>query len=112
VDGKYIRYLDQGTGDVVQFEVASGQMTRIKYKGSLKKNEHSYEYHVFSRDGKQIAYNSSIPGDTNNFYYPMQIRNLDGSDHRTIDSEKEYVQPLDWSPDGRSILSLSWRDVQ
>ena len=109
-DGKYIRYMDRGTGDVVQFEVAGGQTTRIKYKGPLKKDEHSYEFHIFSRDGKQIAYNSSIPGDTNQFYFPLQIRNLDGSDHRTIDSKKEYVQPLDWSPDGGSILTLSWRD--
>jgi Tol biopolymer transport system component len=109
-DGKYIRFMDQGTGDVVQFEVASGQTTRIKYKGSVKKNEHSFESHVFSRDGKQIAYNSSIPGDTSNFYFPLQIRNLDGSVHRTIDIKKEYVQPLDWSPDGGSILALSWRN--
>jgi Tol biopolymer transport system component len=109
-NGKYIRYMDQGTGDVAQFDVASGQTSRITYSGSLKKTEHSFESHVFSRDGNQIAYNSSIPGDTNDFYYPLQIRNLDGSDHRTINSEKEYVQPLDWSPDAGSILALSWRD--
>ncbi len=109
-NGKYIRYMDQGTGDVIQFEVASGEKSRIKYKGSLGKNEHSYESHVFSRDGKQIAYNSSIPGDTSYIYFPLQIRNLDGSEHRTINSEKEYVQPLNLSPDGRSILTLSWRD--
>ena len=109
-NGKYIRYMDQGTGDVIQFDITSGEKSRIKYKGSLGKNEHSYESHIFSRDGKQIAYNSSIPGDTSYFYFPLQIRNLDGSEHRIINSEKEYVEPLNWSPDGRSILTLSWRD--
>jgi Tol biopolymer transport system component len=109
-NGKYIRYMDQGTGDVIQFEITSGEKSRIKYKGSLGKNEHSYEFHIFSSDGKQIAYNSSIPGDTSYFNFPLQIRNLDGSEHRTINSEKEYLQPLNWSLDGRSILTLSYRD--
>ena len=70
-NGKYIRYMDQSTGDVVQFDITSGEKSRIKYKGSLGKNEHSYESHLFSRDGKQIAYNSSIPGDTSYFYFPI-----------------------------------------
>jgi Tol biopolymer transport system component len=105
-DGKYIRYMDQGTGDVVQFEVASGQRSRITYRGPLSETEHPVEFHVFSRDGKQIAYNSVVPTDAKDFVYPLQIRNLDGSGLCTLYSEKDYVQPLDWSPDAGSILAL------
>jgi Tol biopolymer transport system component len=104
-DGKYISHMDQGTGDVVQFEVAGGQRSRITYRGPLGETEHPVEFHVFSRDGKQIAYNSVV-----DFVYPLQIRNLDGSGLRTLYSEKDYVQPLDWSPDAGSILALRDRN--
>jgi len=109
-DGKYIRYMDQGTGDVVQFEVAGGQRSRITNREPLSETEHSVEFHVFSRDGKQIAYNSVVPTDAKDLVYPLKIRNLDGSGLRKLYSEKDYVQPLDWSPDAGSILALHSHD--
>jgi Tol biopolymer transport system component len=106
-DGKYIRGIDWETGDVVQFEVASGQTSRIKNMGPWRETEKSYEYQAFSRDGKQIAYNSY----TKDWVPKLGIRNLDGSDLRTLYSEKDsYVVPWDWSPDARSILALRYRD--
>jgi len=109
-DGKYIRYMDRGTGDVVQFEVASGQRSRITYRGPWSERDKSYDYNVFSRDGKQLAYNSVVRTDAKDFVFPLQIRNLDGSGLRTLYSEKDYVQPLDWSPDAGSILALRGRN--
>jgi Tol biopolymer transport system component len=111
-DGKYIRYMDQGTGDVVQFEVAGGQRSRITNRELLSETEHPVEFHVFSRDGKQIAYNSVVPANAKDFIYPLKIRNLDGSGLRTLYSEKDYVQPLDWSPDAGSILALRDRNKE
>jgi Tol biopolymer transport system component len=101
-DGKYISRIDEDTGDMVQFEVASGQTSRIPNKGGAAAKETPYEYQAFSRDGKQIAYDSytkdSVP--------QLRIRNLDGSGLRTLYSEKGYdVRPLDWSPDAGSILA-------
>ena len=111
-DGKYIRSMDQGTGfmdygtgDVVQFEVASGQKSRIKYRGPKSETEYPVEFQVFSRDRKQIAYNS-----VKDSVLPLQIRNLDGSGLRILYSEKDYVTPLDWSPDAGFILALRDRD--
>jgi Tol biopolymer transport system component len=102
-DGKYIRGIDWETGDVVQFEIAGGQRTRIKNTGPWSETEKSYEYQAFSRDGKQIAYNSY----TKDWVPQLRIRNLDGSGLRTLYSEKgAYVQPWDWSPDAGSILAL------
>jgi len=106
-DGRYIRGIDWDTGDVVQFEVASGQRTRITNRGPWSETEKSWEYQAFSRDGKQIAYNSY----TKDGVPQVRIRNLDGSGLRTLYSEKgSYVQPLDWSPDAGSILALLWRN--
>ncbi len=55
-DGKYIRSIDRETGDMVQFEVASGQTSRIKNAGPWGERENPVEGRAFSRDGKQIAY--------------------------------------------------------
>jgi Tol biopolymer transport system component len=105
-DGKYIRGIDWDTGDVVQFEVAGGQRSRITNRGPWTGN--ALHNQVFSRDGKQIAYDveSSDPN-TKEWVYQVRIRNLDGSGLRTLYSEKEsYVLSLDWSPDAGSILAL------
>jgi len=107
-DGKFISYIDGATGDVVQFDVASGKTTRIANTGGPEAKEAPLESQVFSRDGKQIAYDSG----TKQGAFRMRIRNLDGSGLRTIDSDKSiYVMPLDWSPDAVSILALRLRDM-
>jgi Tol biopolymer transport system component len=102
-DGKYISHMDRGTGDVVQFEVASGQRNRITNRGPYSETEHYVECHVFSRDGKQIVYDRfTKDGDPE-----LRIRNLDGSGLRTLYSVKgSYVMPLAWSPDAGSLLTL------
>jgi Tol biopolymer transport system component len=101
-DGKYISHIDRDTGDMVQFEVASGQTSRITNKGGAAAKETPYEYQAFSRDGKQIAYDSY----TKDNVPQLRIRNLDGSDLHTLYSEKGYdVRPLDWSPDAGFILA-------
>jgi len=106
-DGKYIRGIDWETGDVVQYEVASGQKTRIKNSGPWSETEKSYEDQAFSRDGKQIVYNSY----TKDWIPQVRIRNLDGSGLRTIYSEKgAYVLPLDLSPDAGSVLAYHERN--
>jgi len=102
-DGKYISNIDRDTGDMVQYEVASGQTSRITNKGGAAAKETPYEYKVFSRDGKQIAYDSYTKDDVSQ----LRIRNLDGSGIRTLYSEKGHeVHPMDWSPDAGSILAF------
>jgi len=106
-DGKYIRGIDWETGDVVQYEVASGHKTKITNSVPWSKTEKALQDQVFSRDGKQIVYSveSSDPN-TKDWLYQLRIRNLDGSGLRTFYSEKNsYVFLLDWSPDARFILA-------
>jgi Tol biopolymer transport system component len=102
-DGKYISHIDPNTGDMVQFEVASGQTSRITNKEGAAAKETPSEYEVFSRDGKQIAYDSYTKDDVPQ----LRIRNLDGAGLRTLYSEKGHeVHPMDWSPDAGSILAF------
>jgi Tol biopolymer transport system component len=109
-DGRYIRGIDEDTGDMVQFEVASGQRSRITNRGPWSDTRKFYQYQAFSRDGKQIVYASYTKDGDNQ----LLIRNLDGSGLRTLYSQKglttSYVLPLDWSPDAGSILALRRRN--
>ena len=101
-DGKYISRIDWETGDMIQFEVANAQTRRIANKGGAEAKEVPYSYQAFSREGKQIAYDSY----TKNYVPQLRIRYLDGSGLRTLYSEKGYdVRPLDWSPDAGFILA-------
>jgi len=99
-DGKYISHIDPNTGDLVQFEVASGQRTRITNRDTWSKiEEEDLGVPAFSRDGKQIAYNSYTKDGEE-----LRIRNLDGSGLRTLE-KGSYIYSLDWSPDAGSILA-------
>ncbi len=109
-DGKYISSMDKTTGDMVQFEVASGQTSRITNRGPAPEKGDVYELPVYSRDGKQIAYCSYTK--ENDWGPQLRIRNLDGSGLRTLYSEKGVanIMPMDWSPDAGSILAQCSRN--
>ena len=105
-DGKYIRRLEQRTGDVVQFDVESGQTSRISNKGPRSERLYYVEGYAFSRDGKQIAFDiENFDSTTKSLGNQLRIRNQDGSNLRTLYTETG-AQPFDWSPDAGSILAL------
>ncbi|NJD22610.1 MAG: tetratricopeptide repeat protein, partial [Melioribacter sp.] len=108
VISKYIRTVDGNTGDVFQFEITSGDTSRIKNNSNLKKNDiDNIETYIFSPDGEKLAYNIAIfDSVTNKWTYELHIRNLDGSDLHSLYNEKyDYIYPFDWSSDGRLILA-------
>jgi Tol biopolymer transport system component len=100
-DGKYIRRLEWAGGDVSQFELASGQASRMTNKGPRVERVYFVEGWVFSRDGKRVAFDRETRDAGSNLW----VRDLDGSNLRALYSEK-VAQPFDWSPDGGSILAL------
>jgi Tol biopolymer transport system component len=102
-DGKYIIGLNSEKGDVSRFEIASGQTSKITNKGPWGETDMSFEDQVLSHDGKRIIYGSF----TKDWISQVVIRNLDGSEVRTIYSEKDYYSiPYDLSPDEKFILAL------
>ena len=101
-DGKNINSLDRSTGDVIEFDVISGHTSRIKNQGPWSEADKHFSYQaLFSRDGKQLIYNSYT--DTTESVPELKIRNLDGSGLRTLYREKDDY-PIDWSPDAGTIL--------
>jgi Tol biopolymer transport system component len=112
-DGKYISHIDQDTGDMVQFEVTSGKTRRITNTGPWSEKERTLGDQAFSRDGKQVAYDSEVLSDAKDLVSQLRIRNLDGSGLRTLYSDKDsYAVPLDWSPDAGSILASRERKTK
>jgi len=112
-DGKYIRGIDWDTGDVVQYELASRQRSRITNRLPWSDKGGSFIGQAFSRDGKQIAYGSEVLSNAKDWIPQLKIRNLDGSGVRILCGEKDsYVVPLDWSPDAASILAYRMRNTK
>ena len=108
--GKYISHTDRKTGDVLHYEIATGETKRITNRGTWTDSGAPADAdEAFSRDGKQIAYS----WDAKDGSYQLRVRNLDGSGLRTVFSDKEYVliEPLDWAPDGQAILAFRTRDT-
>lgn len=102
-DGKYILGLDWETGDMKRFEIANGQISLIKNKGPWDETDQDFNSQVLSRNGKQMAYD----GYTKDWEPRIVIRNLDGSEVRTLYSVTgHYVMPFDWSPDAGYLLAL------
>jgi Tol biopolymer transport system component len=100
-DGKFIRSLDWETGDVIQVAIEGGQTSRITNRGLRTERLYYVEGYVFSRDGKQIAFDR----ETSEGKPQLLIRNLDGSTLRTLYEESSTI-PFDWAPDAGSILAL------
>jgi Tol biopolymer transport system component len=100
-DGRYIRRLEWAGGDVIQFDVASGQTSRITNTGPRVERVYFVEGWAFSRDGKRVAFDRQTRDAGPNLW----VRDLDGSNLRALYSGR-VAQPFDWSPDGGSILAL------
>jgi Tol biopolymer transport system component len=88
---------------VLRFDIASGQISNILNKGQWSETEMEFMVMALSRDGKQIVFDSY----TKEWTPQLLVRNLDGSEVRTLYSEKDYyVMPFDWSPDGKYIVAI------
>jgi Tol biopolymer transport system component len=100
-DGNHVRRLEWAGGDVIQFDVTSGQTSRIVNKGTRVERVYYIEGWAFSRDGRQVAFDRETRDAGPNLW----VRDVDGANLRALYSEK-MAQPFDWSPDGSAILAL------
>jgi Tol biopolymer transport system component len=99
-DGRYLSYTDWETPDLAVRDLVTGENRRV----TKKKPGLPYAWpdnSIFSPDGKQIAYRWFISPDA----CELRTIALDGSGERVLNRDKEYPSRLDWSPDGRHILT-------
>ncbi len=102
-DGRYLSTVDWETGDLAIKEIPSGKMHRLTHKRNwVESQEYAFES-VWSPDGKKLAY-SWMNEDR---FFELRVIGLDGAEPQVLYRNKDYffVEPSDWSPDGKSILA-------
>lgn len=99
-DGAYLTFRDDSSEDIKICDLATGQIRQLtKHQGTWQSAYHSMP----SPDGKQVAYTWY-----QDEIYELRVVGLDGSEPRVLYSNAgmTWVQPTDWSPDGKSILTV------
>jgi Tol biopolymer transport system component len=96
-DGRYLSIYDaESGGDLALWEIASGRKRRLTNKD--RSTIESVLGSTWSPDSKKIAYCWL----TKDYTGGLRIIGIDGSEPRILGP----VWPLDWSPDGKSILAV------
>jgi Tol biopolymer transport system component len=103
-DGRYLSFVDWSTGDLAVRDLATGENRRLTKNGPQPFREYA-DFATFSPDGRQVAYGWCCNSDGN---YELRSIGIDGSGQRTVHRSQEfwYFLPLEWSRDGRTILSI------
>jgi Tol biopolymer transport system component len=100
-DGRYLSIYDaESGGDLAIWEIANGRKRRLTNRD--RSTAESVLGSTWSPDGKKIAYcwlTKDLTGG-------LRTIGIDGSEPRILGP----VWPLDWSPDGRSILAVVPKD--
>ena len=102
-DGRYLSFTDWSSGDLAIHDFKTGQDRRLTGKGSWATPSYA-EFSVLSPNGRQIAYAWFAA----QLGYDLRVIDVDGSEARVLYSREDtpWVAPIDWSPDGRQILSM------
>ncbi len=104
-EGRFLSCMDPDTGDLAIRDLASGKLRRLTSRAPDSK-EFAY-FSAVSPDSRQIAYawfNESG-------FYDLRVASVETGENRVLyrNEESGFVQPSDWTPDGRHILTLFFR---
>jgi Tol biopolymer transport system component len=105
-DVRYLSHPDWDTGNIAVTDLRTGKPRAITKTGSLSpvtaQTGEFGECSVFSPDDREVAFYWSTRKGSE-----LRLARLDGSGLRTVMSAGDsYLQPLDWSRDGRFVLVL------
>jgi len=104
LNGKYLSFVDWTTGDLAIREIATGKQRRITNKGAWDDEHPGYALTSrWSPDSKQVAY-TWVTANNNS---ELRTVGLDSLKPRILIKEKEgeWIDPVDWSQDGKNILA-------
>jgi Tol biopolymer transport system component len=105
-DGRHVAFIDWATGDLWTRELASGVMRRITNDGDLGRSPGTYAGRsVFSPQGDRIAF-AWFDQDRGRYHVRLASTTRTSVPGVTVIYESEdstWVQPYDWSADGRWI---------
>jgi Tol biopolymer transport system component len=103
-DGRYASLTDWETGDLAIRDMETGEVRRLTHN-SAPYEPGEAEHATFSRDGKWVAY--SWYDEDEPAYYKLGVVDVEGTNPRLVHRDRAtlWIDPADWSPDGRWILA-------
>ncbi|MEZ5396177.1 MAG: hypothetical protein R2724_25685 [Bryobacterales bacterium] len=104
-DGKLLSYVERSSGDLGVYTLATGEKRLLTHNAE---NAPTFAYFsAFSRDSRNLAY----AWFNDQGFYELWTIPLEGGAPRKLYSNPEngFVQPCDWSRDGKQILTLFFR---
>jgi Tol biopolymer transport system component len=110
-DGRYISYEDWDTGNLMLHDLTTGEDRQITHEGTGPQGEYA-EPSAISRDGKQVAYGWFLPGKPGRWELRVApLERAGGPPFRRLFNSEEvgWVEPQDWSPDGKWVGLLMTR---
>jgi Tol biopolymer transport system component len=97
-DGAYLTFRS-ASEDLAIRDLATGQIRQLTKHQSVRQSAYAS---MPSPDGKQVAYSWDHDG-----LWELRVVGLGGGEPRVLYSNAEVIPyPTDWSPDGRSILTV------
>ncbi len=109
-DGRFITFPDWDTGNLGLHDVVTGADRLLTNTAIWKRGESAFaEVSAISRDGKQVAY--AWYDDKLDGRYELRVLRLNGDSRprRMFEnSNVGYLEPRDWSPDGKWIATTLW----
>jgi len=106
-DGKYLSCVDWSTGNLAMREMSTGKKILLTKNGSWKADATEFAVEsVWSRDGKQLAYNWANDGKGRLELYILGLDDLEPRLLCNVDGYEGWITPVDWSPRGEDILAF------
>jgi Tol biopolymer transport system component len=107
-DGRFLSFTDWDTGDLALHDFATGQDRHLTNKGTWEQSDEQAILSTISRDGKQVAYEWH----DGRSLFEVRLIDLNGGKPRVLVPNRPgmEIMPLDWSPDGRWIAVLVFRN--
>jgi Tol biopolymer transport system component len=100
-DGTFLSFVDWTTGDLAIRDLATGASRHLTDKGPWSESEQMALFSAVSRDGRHVAY-SWLNG---NVSWEVRAIRVDGGEERVVVGPSlTWLQPYDWSSDGRHLL--------
>ena len=101
-NSKYICFTDWDSGDIAVRNLAAEKNRRLSNKGSWMKSSDFALFSIWSPDSKKVACNWYSAKDN---IMDLRIYGFEDSEANILYNKSEYTHPLDWSSDGKQILT-------